>query len=186
MYPGLIAFVAITTAGCFQAPPPPAAPPAQSAGRDSLPALPPDPRGGGVSSGTAPDRSAVGTKPLPAKPVAGSVFNKLFPKDGDGYNVTYTQEKSGASLAELTKGGKKLAQLSITDTAGNPPARDKFKTGSQAVAGFPAASVGDLGTAILVGDRFQVQVRSADPAFTADQRAAWLAKFDLAGLQGVQ
>jgi hypothetical protein len=50
------------------------------------------------------------------------------------------------------------------------------------IAGYPAVEQGQNATAILVNDRFQVKVLSRDPAFTKDDRAAWIEKFDLAGL----
>lgn len=173
--------------GCFRSEPPPPPPAAAPAGKDALPALPPDPRGG-----SAPGRRAaagaenpVGTRALPKDPVEGGAFNRFFPKDGDGYNVTYTQEKKGFALAEVSRGGRKLALLSVSDAAGNPPVRDKFQSSGKQVAGYPAAAVGSQGTAILVADRFQVQARSSDPAFGAAEREAWLARFDLNGLAGL-
>lgn len=113
---------------------------------------------------------------------AGSAFNKAFPKDGGGYDVVFTQEKDGFAQADLTKGGKRVATLSISDTAANPAARDKFKSTERKIGGFPAATVGSLGTAVLVRDRYQVQVRSLQPSFTAHDRETWLGKFDLARL----
>ena len=49
---------------------------------------------------------------------------------------------------------------------------------------LPAVARGELGTAVLAG-RFQVQVRSKSSSFTAEDREAWLAKFDLSGLSGL-
>lgn len=114
------------------------------------------------------------------KPVAGSAFNKLFPASGtDGYELVYTQEKEGFAQAEISKDGKKAAILSISDTATNPDALAKFKQSSRSIGGYPAADVGSNGTAILVGNRFQVQVRSNDASFSAADREAWLTKFKL-------
>jgi hypothetical protein len=39
-----------------------------------------------------------------------------------------------------------------------------------------------MGTGVLVGDRFQVQVRSKDANFGKPEREDWLNKFDLANL----
>ncbi|HEY3440334.1 MAG TPA: hypothetical protein VGK29_06265 [Paludibaculum sp.] len=72
--------------------------------------------------------------------------------------------------------------LTISDTAANPSARDKFNTSAKQIGGFPSAPVGAQGTAVPVGDRYQVQVRSVAPAFTAADREAWLARFKLAEL----
>src|SRR5512136_2445164 len=57
----------------------------------------------------------------------GGSFNKYFPAAGGGYERVYTQEKKGAAIAKLKKGGKDVAELSITDTVNEPTARDKFK-----------------------------------------------------------
>jgi hypothetical protein len=97
--------------------------------------------------------------------------------------VQFTQEKEGYAQADLLRDGKKMAQLSISDTDSNPSARDKFKPGARTIAGHPSATVGSLGTAILVANRYQVQVRSIDPAFTAQEREAWLNQFQLGGLK---
>jgi hypothetical protein len=74
----------------------------------------------------------------------------------------------------------------VSDTAISVDALDKFKESKEEVAGYPAAAVGMLGTAILVADRFQVQVRSKDASFTAEDRTAWIEKFDLDGLAALQ
>ena len=115
----------------------------------------------------------------------GSEFNKFFPKAGDGYERVYTQEKKGFSEAKLKKEGKDLAVISISDTQGvkgtsNPA--DKFKTSTLTIAGYPAVTQGSTGTAILVGDRYQVKVQSRNPSFTASDREAWIQKFNLDGL----
>lgn len=128
----------------------------------------------GVASQNAP-------APLPAV-VAGKVFNSAFPKSADGMEVKFTQEKEGYSQADLVKGGRRIAQLSISDTNSNPSARDKFAAATKKLGGMPMAAVGSMGTAVLVGGRYQVQVRSLDPMFTASSREAWLDKFELGGL----
>jgi len=118
-----------------------------------------------------------------SKGVKGGSFNKLFPNVGsEGYKLTYTQEKPGFAAADVSKDGKKLAQLSISDTQTNPEARVKFQGSAKKVAGYPAAPVGTQGTAVLVADRFQVQVRSLNPAFTAEDREAMIGKFKLGDL----
>ncbi len=126
------------------------------------------------------------SKPLAAAPalapVAGKTFNKLFPESADGFKVQFTQEKDGYAQADLLKGAKKLAQLSISDTEANPSARDKFKDATKKIGGHTAAAVGSMGTAILLSNRYQVQVRSTDPSFTAADREAWIEKFKLGEL----
>lgn len=113
---------------------------------------------------------------------AGSALNKAFPEGSGDMKVVFTQEKDGFSQADVTQGGNRVATLSVSDTAANPSARDKFKSATRKIAGYPVAAVGSQGTALLVADRYQVQVRSLQPSFTAQDREAWLAKFDLARL----
>ncbi len=115
--------------------------------------------------------------------IAGKSFNKVFPDSSNGFTVQFTQEKEGYSQADLLKDGKKLAHFSVSDTNSNPTAREKFKSSTKQLAGSPSAAVGSLGTAILVADRYQVQVRSTDPSFTAADREAWILKFKLGDLK---
>lgn len=119
-------------------------------------------------------------------PRAGGDFNKFFPKDEGDYNVLYTQEKEGFAQAKLNLNGTEVATLAVSDTVISVDALDKFKDSKEEIGGYPAAAVGALGTAVLVGDRFQVQVRSKDASFTADDREAWIEKFDLAGLAALK
>ena len=126
-----------------------------------------------------------GTSAL-VEPRAGGDFNKFFPKDEGDYNVLYTQEKEGFAQAKLNLKGVEVATLAVSDTVISVDALNKFKDSKEDIGGYPAAAVGALGTAVLVGDRFQVQVRSKDASFTADARKAWIEKFDLAGLAALK
>jgi hypothetical protein len=128
------------------------------------------------------DQASKGQKAVSGEALPGSAFNKFFPESGDGAKVTYTQEKKGFAQADLKLDGKEVATLSISDTANNPSAREKFG-GGETLGGYPKANVGSKGTAILVADRFQVQVRSQDADF---DREAWLLEFDLDGLSGLK
>lgn len=123
-------------------------------------------------------KPAAATKPVVSE---GRAFNARFPKGADGMDVTFTQEKDGYAQADLTRGGKKIAQLSISDTNANPSARDKFASATRKIAGLPAAAVGNMGTAVLAAGRYQVQVRSLDKGFAEADRVAWIQKFDLEG-----
>ena len=164
-------------------------------GCDKSPEAAPPPAGNPMArtQPAAPPANSSMTDRAPGAPIGAPVgkvekagtFNKLFPKDGDGYNVVYTQEKTGSALAELQKGGKKLATLSISDVAANPSAIGKYNASGKQLGGYPAATVGSQGTSVLVGNKFQVQVRSNDPSFSATDREAWIQKFDLSGLAGM-
>jgi hypothetical protein len=109
----------------------------------------------------------------------GANFNKFFPKGDSGYQRVYTQEKKGFSQAKLTKDGKDIATLSISDIKSTPTTANKYQNSTKKIAGYPAATLGNSQTSVLVNNRYQVTVRSTDPSFN---REAWLQKFDLAGL----
>lgn len=118
---------------------------------------------------------------------SGGSFNKYFPKTSGDYSLTYTQEKKGAAIAKLKKGGKDVAELSVTDTVNEPTARDKFKQSTKRIAGYPAATQGTTMTSILVADRFQVKVRSLpSSSFTQSDQEAWLQKFNLSGIASLK
>lgn len=112
----------------------------------------------------------------------GSQFNKFFPAAEDGYERVYTQEKKGFAEAKLKKNGKEVAVLSISDTSSTPGAAAKFSNSTQTIAGYPAVKVGNTQTAILVG-KYQVKVLSRSPSFSASDRADWIEKFNLRGLE---
>lgn len=126
------------------------------------------------------------TDPSTVKPVAGGALNKFFPAAGDGFERVAAQEKEGAAIYKLKKDGKDAAELSITDTANNPGAVDKFKSSSDKIGGFPALEQGNTITAVLVANRYQVKAISKNPGFTKDNRKAWLNKFDLKGLSALK
>lgn len=141
-----------------------------------------------AACGAAPAASpppAAGNPPAAAESLPGSSFNRFFPTASDGFDVTYTQEKDGFAEARLSRGGADVALMSVSDTAGNPSARTKYETSTMEIGGFPAVNVGSNGVAVLVADRFQVQVRSTDPTFTLDDAQQWLEQFDLDGIAGL-
>lgn len=113
----------------------------------------------------------------------GANFNKFFPKADSGYQRVYTQEKKGFAQAKLKKDGKDIATLSISDIKSTPDTAKKYQQSTKTIAGYPAATLGNSQTSVLVNNRYQVTVRSTDPSFN---RETWLQKFDLAGLARLQ
>jgi hypothetical protein len=111
----------------------------------------------------------------------GSQLNKFFPKPTAGYERVYSQEKKGFSEAKLKKDGKELAMLSISDTSSLPAAAAKYQNATEKISGFPAMTMGNTQTGVLVG-KYQVKILSRDPSFTAADRQQWISKFDLKGL----
>jgi hypothetical protein len=124
-----------------------------------------------------------GKKAVSTAAFEGSAFNKFFPKVERPWDMVADQEKAGTAIWTLKKDGNTMAELQIFDTASNPEARDKYREASEAVKGCPMAAVPGKGTGILVGERFQVVVRSKNDAFDTQARKAWLEKFDLDGLR---
>lgn len=143
----------------------------------------------GCQQAQAPDRFAQaqqdstkrGVTAVAKDATQGSQFNKYFPKPGAGYERVYTQEKKGFSEAALKRDGKELAKLSISDTSSLPAAAAKYENTSQTIAGYPAITMGNTQTAVLVG-KYQVKVLSRDPNFSKAEREQWISKFDLKGL----
>ena len=113
---------------------------------------------------------------------SGGTFNRYFPDGNSEYERVYSQEKKGFAQAKLKKDGKEMAILSISDTSNTPTAASKFADSTQKIGGYPAVSQGSKGTAVLVGERYQVKIRSKDDSFTESDRQKWLGKFDLRGL----
>lgn len=118
--------------------------------------------------------------------LAGGEFNKFFPQSHDQFDIVYTQEKQGFAEAILRDDGDDVATLAIFDTVSNPDAAAKYADSTEQIADYPAIAIGSNGTGILVAERFQVQVRSTSVDFSADDRAEWLAAFDLAGLADLE
>lgn len=111
--------------------------------------------------------------------VAGGEFNRFFPKVEKPWDIVYKQEKTGFAQASLQQDGREVAVLSVSDTTNNPEARAKFKNSEEKLDDMPLASVGEQSTAVLVNDRYQVQIRSMDPVFGPEERLEWLKKFNL-------
>ncbi|WP_416675189.1 hypothetical protein [Egbenema bharatensis] len=111
----------------------------------------------------------------------GGDFNKYFPRSVAGYNIVPYQEKNGFAEYKVNQDGKNVAMLAINDVL-DTPAAYKFQNSAMTIAGYPAVEQGQTATAILVNDRYQVKVLSRDSSFTKEDRAAWIEKFDLAGL----
>ncbi len=127
------------------------------------------------------NKPAVSKEALPGKD-----FNKFFPRAESPWDLTYKQEKQGTAIASLKKDGKEVATLTVFDTVSEPDVAKEYKESTQALAGCPLMAKGKQGTAVLVANRFQVQVRSTDNSFTEDDRKEWIKKFDLDGIANLK
>ncbi len=115
----------------------------------------------------------------------GASFNAFFPRSVagySGYEIVPAQEKQGFAEYKVNNSGTNVAMLSINDTISNPAAAEKYQSSTRTIQGYPALNIGNNGTGVLVSDRFQVKVQSRDASFTAEDRDAWLQKFDFKGL----
>jgi hypothetical protein len=130
----------------------------------------------------AAQEASSGERATAGDALAGGEFNKFFPESEGDYSVVYTQEKRGFAEAVLKEDGADVATLAVFDTLSNPDTATKYTESTQEIGGYPAVAVGDNGTAILVADRFQVQIRSQLDDFDEADRAEWLQAFDLGGL----
>jgi hypothetical protein len=119
---------------------------------------------------------AAGVTPMPV-----GALSKFFPKDGDdGYKRVLSGEKEGYAEAKLSKDGKEVAILTITDAERLVYAKAKFEGATEKLGDLPVVVTGDTQTSVLVRGRFQVKVQSS--VLGPGARKAILAKFDLAGL----
>jgi hypothetical protein len=134
-----------------------------------------------VQQETRRNAPAVSKEALP-----GSSFNVMFPKPSGDFDIVYTQEKTGFAQANLVKKGQDVATLSIFDTVSSPEAADKYKETQETFEGYPITEIGNMGTGLLVGGRYQIQIRSMDANFSKFDREDWLKKFDLANLAKLQ
>ncbi len=121
----------------------------------------------------------------PAVPkTEGGALNKFFPADGtDGTKRVFTQEKTGFAEARLSREGKDVATLSISDAVNDDAVKAKFTGVADSFKGNPIVTVGKNQTAVLVKNKYQVKVSSQ--SLDADARKAWLDKFDLSGLSAL-
>jgi hypothetical protein len=92
--------------------------------------------------------------------------------------------KEGFAEAVYKKGKDDLATVTITDTAGVAAVRDDYKDVKETAAGFPLKTSGYTKSAVLVADRFQVQIQS--PRVKAPERKAWIEKMDLKALGAIK
>ncbi|MCA8999838.1 MAG: hypothetical protein KDA80_22775 [Planctomycetaceae bacterium] len=189
----LMALLLIVQASCEIAPPDPEARQADAGYDEGLSDVPP-PFEPEVDEPPAPEEptpiSAIeGMKPIDlsvlntGEPVAGGEFNKFFPEQNAPYDIVFKQEKEGFALVSLQQDGEEIAQLSITDLRSNALAAEKFKSAMAHLDGYPLTNSGSKGTVLLVGNRYQVQVRSANDSLDENQRKEWLKKFNLQGLE---
>jgi len=127
-----------------------------------------------------------GAPPAVAKDAEqGGSFNQFFPRSVEGFEIVPAQEKKGFAEYKVNRDGKNVAVLSINDTTSNPEAAAKYKGSSLTIAGYPAIEQGKNITGVLVGDRYQVKVQSRDESFTKADRATWIEKFNLSGLENL-
>jgi hypothetical protein len=136
---------------------------------------------------TTTDNGSTATQEMPKEEqVEGGSLNKFFPKTEGAYKVVYNQEKDGFVEASLELDGKEVATLAVSDLSTNMDTKSKYTESTMKVATYPALTKGSKGTTILVGDRYQVSIRSKEDGFDENMRKAWFEKFDLSGLANLK
>lgn len=112
----------------------------------------------------------------------GSVFTTYFPVPEENYRTVFTEVKGGVVQAILQRDSSVMATFSIVDLVDKPYAMKKYYAPIARLEEYPMVAKGQKGTAILVGSRFQVSVRSIELNFRESQRIEWLKKFNLEDL----
>jgi len=112
----------------------------------------------------------------------GATFNQFFPDHVQGYEIVPAQEKKGFAEYKVNRDGENVAVISISDTTSLPTAAIKYQSSDFKVGDYPAVDQGAMATGLLINNRYQVKVLSRSPAFTRDDRIAWLEKVDLKGI----
>jgi hypothetical protein len=125
------------------------------------------------------ESTASGSTAVTKEAVRGGELNRYFPKNQNGYQVVYTQEKRGFAQAKLKQNGQEMALMSISDVANNPTATKKFQDSQQTLRNYPVVNQGSKATAVLVNNRYQVKIVSRNETFDENSRQEWLKKFDL-------
>lgn len=132
---------------------------------------------GAASAEKAADQAPTATAP---KAETGS-FNKFFPADGtNDLSRVFSADKEGYAEAKLSKDGKEVALLAVTDLNGKDADKKKFEGATEKVEAHPVATFGKNKTMILVKDRYQVSASST--TLDHEARKALLSKFDLRGI----
>lgn len=88
--------------------------------------------------------------------------------------------KPGVAEATYKDAKGDVVTLTISDTSAVPAARDAYKGAADKIDQWPLKTSGYAKSSVLVGDRFEVT--ASGPRLKPEQRKAWLAKVDLAGL----
>lgn len=172
------ALLALSLFGCDKPTPPPPAPKVVQVAPTPTPA----PVAAVVVDAGAPPKPADAVAAM----VDGARFQPLFPAaDMDGATSRVERPaKAGMFEVVYKKGKDDLATLTITDTFAEPRVKDDYVGAKETAGGFPLKTSGYVKSAILVADRFQVQLSS--PRLKPDQRKAWLEKVDLKGLAALK
>jgi hypothetical protein len=140
-----------------------------------------------ASAATSPSASAASTAQAAAAAAVGDLVDgaklqAFLPTPGLDGTTDRSVRPAKPGVAEATYKNAKgdVVTLTISDTAAVPAARDAYKAATEKVDPWPLKTSGYGKSSVLVGDRFEVT--AAGPGLKPEQRKAWLAKVDLAGL----
>lgn len=140
-----------------------------------------------AAAATAPTTTAqAAAATAVAKMVDGEKLKPFFPAVGMDGTTDKAERPPKEGMMEIAykKGKDDVAVIVITDTVGEPRVKDDYAGSKETAGGFPLKTSGYFKSAILVGDRYQVQITSQ--RLKADQRKVWLEKMDLKGLSALK
>ena len=113
--------------------------------------------------------------------IGAGIFNKSFPKDGQGgYARVFAPDKEGYAEAKLLKDGEEVAVVSIADSERLAYTRAKYGSATERIDDFPVLQSGTNQSSVLVKDRYVVKVVSA--TLDHEARKTILGTFDLKSL----
>jgi hypothetical protein len=119
-------------------------------------------------------------KPIPKEVLDGSVFHQYFPAKPEGpFTLSYEPDQKGLATALLKKNGKDVAKLIVRDTLLHPEETKPYQDTKKVLGGYPMIITPEKGVALLLGGRFQVEVRPINDSFTEEECKEWLKLFDL-------
>jgi len=125
--------------------------------------------------------------PQPAPLVSANALQRVVPRLPAEYERVLFLQRPGRVTYHIRRAGTLAATFSVRDLSGQDPAlKDVFRSATRRVQGYPAVltSMGG-GVAVLVADRFRVEVVSLSPSVGGKRRDTWLGAVDYPRLRAL-
>lgn len=118
--------------------------------------------------------------------VHGDKLNPFFPKEAPfGTKLIFIDEKWGYSSAYFMQEKDIIAVMSILDSNSYLLAKSKFVNTEEKLFDYPLVYKGSNSQAVLVNNRFQINITHLKKDFQMDPKE-WLLKFDTEGLMKIK